>query len=251
MPASRPERTTVVDALVDTLSAEILRGRYGPGQKLPTLRALARQHDVTLPTVQRAVATLQEMKLIAVRQGSGMRVLDPATHAGLSLLPRWLGALLEDPARARAVLEDFLELRREMALALLLRLRAGRTGRKLDAARAALAELSARAEAAPGDLAAIAEADLAVGRALLAIRPQVAFATVFNAFEDLLGMVPALTRAIYAHPASNVAGYAHLLQLLESDLDPGALRSRIDALMTAVDETSAERFQEILEEETR
>lgn len=237
---------TVVDSLVDVICAEIFRSERKPGQKLPPIRTLAGDYGVTVPTVQRAVARLKEMNLVAVRQGSGVTVQDPWTHAGLSAIPRWLDALLDEPAQARRVLEDFLELRREMAISLLVGLRHREV---FDEVEAAIDEFEEIASGTPDDLKSIAAADIAVGRAFLELRPQIAFATVFNAFEEILVALPELREAIYVDPQMNVAGYRAALEALKSSADEGELRGGLRALLVSVDEESARRFEAILLED--
>jgi DNA-binding FadR family transcriptional regulator len=51
------------------------------------VRALATTHGVTVPTIQRVIARLEALGIAHARQGSGVSVLDPARHGGLSLIP--------------------------------------------------------------------------------------------------------------------------------------------------------------------
>lgn len=63
--------------IADTLSAEIRSGQYRPGDKLPAHHQVAEQFSVSVGTVKRAFAQLQEDRLIVTRQGQGAYVRDP------------------------------------------------------------------------------------------------------------------------------------------------------------------------------
>ena len=60
--------------LANTLSEGIRSGQIGLGEKLPPHRELARRLNVNVSTVTRAMAMLQEDKLIETRPGRGTRV---------------------------------------------------------------------------------------------------------------------------------------------------------------------------------
>ena len=241
---------TLVDRLVSDLCDEIFGGAFAPGDRLPPMRRLAEQYDVTVPTTQRAVARLEEMGLVQARQGSGVRVLDPRRHAALSALPYWVRGVVGQPEEARAVLADFLQLRRDLAVTMLLRghleLVAGAAGRQTVSERVDTLELAASAD--PPSLEAIVAADLDVARTLLELSPQVAYATIFNVFEQMLWSLPPLQQAMYAHPMQNVAGYRALLGFFSGAGDRAALRDLLEPMLERLDEATLRRFTERLEQ---
>lgn len=78
-PRRRPARTSVTTEIMFVLRDEILSGRLGPGDQLPTERELAREFGVSQPSIREAVRGLEAMSLIDVRHGSGSYVTgDPA-----------------------------------------------------------------------------------------------------------------------------------------------------------------------------
>ena len=88
----------VSDQVFRTLLEALLEGRYAPGEKLPTQRALAADLDVTMSSVREALKRLEQMGLVDVRQGDAMRVRDWRAHGGLDVVAhlvlrpgRWLG----------------------------------------------------------------------------------------------------------------------------------------------------------------
>src|ERR671932_2683087 len=68
------------------LSEEILSGRYEPGEKLPTQRALAAELGVNMASVREAVKRLEQLRLVEVRHGDAMRVRDWREHGGLDVI---------------------------------------------------------------------------------------------------------------------------------------------------------------------
>lgn len=69
---------------LETIKADILSGRYKPGQKLPSEAALLKRFGVSRITVGRALRELQQAGLIQRRAGSGTYVQSPsADDSGL------------------------------------------------------------------------------------------------------------------------------------------------------------------------
>ncbi|WP_108257976.1 GntR family transcriptional regulator [Mangrovicoccus ximenensis] len=67
-------RTSIWSGIAEELKAEILAGRYRPGEKLPTETDLARRFGVNRHTLRRAVAALAEAGLVRSQRGSGIFV---------------------------------------------------------------------------------------------------------------------------------------------------------------------------------
>jgi hypothetical protein len=61
--------------IADVLRMDIVEGKYGVGQRIPTQQDLAKQFGVSRATVQKALAELQDGGWIESRQGSGATVL--------------------------------------------------------------------------------------------------------------------------------------------------------------------------------
>jgi GntR family transcriptional regulator, transcriptional repressor for pyruvate dehydrogenase complex len=79
-------RASVPDLVFAQLRDAILSGRYAPGERLPTQRLLATDLDVNLASVRQAVARLEQLRLVEVRHGDAMRVLDWRVSGGLEAL---------------------------------------------------------------------------------------------------------------------------------------------------------------------
>lgn len=83
--------------IADGLAARLARGDYLCGAKLPPERRLARDFDVTVCTVRRALDSLEASGLISREQGRGTYVLRQAP--GKAETPRCLALVLADHPR--------------------------------------------------------------------------------------------------------------------------------------------------------
>lgn len=236
---------TIVEKMVESIATDIFRGVYAPGDRLPAYRKIAEQYDTTLPTAQRAVGRIQELGLVEVRRGSGATVLDPITTVTPGVIPYWVSAILDDPDQACQLVDDFLEVRRELASMLVVRLdRANAEELALIADAIDAMQATVTSGAPVND---VMEADLAVIRAMLTVQQSIALATIFNAFAGLLHVVPELPRAMYTNPALNVTGYRGALRMVDADVDPDTIRGTVMSTMKPLDQTTLRNFRRELE----
>ena len=166
----------VSDQVFRTLLEALLEGRYAPGEKLPTQRALAADLDVTMSSVREALKRLEQMGLVDVRQGDAMRVRDWRAHGGLDVVRH---LVLRSGAVDPGVLGDVLEAR-ELMLRELARLAAQRRD---DAEAARLVELAATF-AATDDPTAAQAIDFAFFAAVAEAARNIVFVLILNAIRD-------------------------------------------------------------------
>ncbi len=110
-PASPPERQrgagrrVLSDVVAEWIAARVLDGTYPTGERLPPERDLAEQLGVNRSSVREALKRLEQLRLVSIQQGSGIRAC-PTDHANLDLVA-WL--LLRDgrpdPVRIRELTE--------------------------------------------------------------------------------------------------------------------------------------------------
>ena len=86
MPFARLRKVRAYEQVADAIRDQILTGDLKPGDRLPSERELAAQFGVGRPTVREALKSIEEQRLVDVRHGGGVVVLD-YSQAGLSLLP--------------------------------------------------------------------------------------------------------------------------------------------------------------------
>ena len=123
VPETDQPRRAVPDAVADQIQAKILDGSFRPGDRLPPERELAEQLRVNRSSVREALKKLEQLRLITIQQGSGIRVRSP-DEASFDLV--W--AMLFPAGRPNLPrIRDFLELR-EALLPGVLRLAIERAG---------------------------------------------------------------------------------------------------------------------------
>lgn len=101
------EKIKASDQVAEKLLKHILQGGIAPGEKLPPERELAALFNVTRTTLREALKRLEQLKLIAIRQGQGIMVEDYRT-ASIDVL---LYLLTLDGAIDLSILESILEAR--------------------------------------------------------------------------------------------------------------------------------------------
>lgn len=223
------------------LAERILRGHYPIGGRLPPLRSLAAEFGVNLATLQRALTRLEGTGLVHVRHGSGITVLDPVEAAELSVLPLWLRVLEDRPEQAASLLADFLEIRRLLAVRLLVRHRD-----QLIADAASLAGAAqALATADRGDVGALAAADLGFARALVRACGNVAGMGLLNTVGRVLDEVPDVARAMYADVSENIASMQRVIAALAGP--PDVLAALAEDALESVDARTVARYRARLE----
>lgn len=79
------------EAIADALRSQILSGKYGVGERLPSERELALRLDAHRSSVREALKKLEQVGMIAIRPGGGARVL-PLEKAGLGALQHALSS---------------------------------------------------------------------------------------------------------------------------------------------------------------
>ncbi|MFQ5515620.1 MAG: FadR/GntR family transcriptional regulator [Myxococcota bacterium] len=70
-------RKAVPDLIAERIQARILDGSFRPGDRLPPERELAGQLCVNRSSLREALKKLEQLRLITIQQGSGIRVRSP------------------------------------------------------------------------------------------------------------------------------------------------------------------------------
>ncbi len=72
-------KTPIWQAIADALRSDLVEGRYGPGDKLPTEAALAQRFGVNRHTVRHGISALVRDGLVRTRRGAGAFVASTPT----------------------------------------------------------------------------------------------------------------------------------------------------------------------------
>jgi GntR family transcriptional repressor for pyruvate dehydrogenase complex len=197
------ERASLPEQVFRQLVAAVLDGRYAPGERLPSQRVLARDLGVNMASLREGIKRLEQLRLVDVRHGDAMRVLDWRASAGLDVLAH---AVTVDPALTGGLFEARRLLLREAA-----RLAAVR--RTPDQERT-LAELADGFAAAPDDATA-QMVDLAFMATVIDAAGNLVFSLILNSIRELyLGhlerFLPIVTgreelAPLYRHAAAAIA----------------------------------------------
>jgi GntR family transcriptional repressor for pyruvate dehydrogenase complex len=160
---------TVAGEVFGRLVEHVLSGRYEPGEKLPTQRALAAELGVNMASVREAVKRLEQLGLVEVRHGDAMRVTDWRASGGLDVIAHVLFAA---GGLDRGTLAHLMEARRLM-LSEAARLAAGRRSEeqadRLEALAQRMGEATAPPERQALDYAFFAELIDAAGNVVLVL----------------------------------------------------------------------------------
>lgn len=229
----------VAERIERDLTRAILRGDHRPGSRLPTLRELAAAYAVNPSTMQRALARIEARGLVTARQGSGLRVNDPADVADLTLVADWLAVTIDDPERATAIISELAEVRRILVVRLVVRHRE----RLLAILPDLVAQALALAEPGRDDAwKANVELEKTIARAF----GNGIVLALLNSMTRALEEQPLLVEAMY-HERPD--GAAILYSFLEALHDGGDdMAARLEALMAKGDEETVRRFRALLEQ---
>lgn len=218
-------RETVVDRLTDTLIDAVIDGRLAVGGALPPERDLADALEVNRTTLRQAVARLEQIGLVARRQGSGTVVRDPRRLTA----PEVVGRLAA--AQRSAFLADLLEVREALAGVIGRRATGAVSADQLRSLRALVDEVDAAATGRERQLLELAFftvlVEAAGNRAI-----EVLLRWVEEVYDNLT--LPSIEPA-FADGAAVASDLRQLLAVVESDGD-------LEAAMTAYARATGERL---------
>ncbi|MEU4693981.1 GntR family transcriptional regulator [Actinoplanes sp. NPDC023714] len=210
-------RQSVSDHVFGRLRDAVVRGRYAPGDALPSERDLAGTFAVNRHAVREALRRLQQLGLVKVSQGGATRVLDWRSNAGLDLALSAGTDVLPVATLGRDVMEMRACIGADAAR--LCAVRATADGRE------AIERAAGDYAAAAPDLAAMAEADLAFWRRIVEASGNIAYLLAFNSLtggELAVGGMPADERT---HELLDVAAHRTLSRLIAAGDAAGAERA--------------------------
>jgi len=229
----KPKPATTTETIFEAILAEIVRGRYPPGARLPAERELARSLGASRPTLREALRRLAEWKLIESRRGSGVEVRDRVEWS-IEVLPAYLryGRPAPGEATIAQMLRDLLTIRRivirEMVHLVAPRIPQGATGRAREQVR--------RAWAARDDLRSFTIEDFGVMRAVVEAGSFLPAVWLLNRLSGIyLDIAQSLTGTM-APPDSYVATHDRFLDALE-DHDAQRAADTIEQYLDAHDQT--------------
>jgi DNA-binding FadR family transcriptional regulator len=230
------KRESAHQACEHAIRRAVLDGELAAGSKLPPERSLAETLGVSRLTLRSALAALTAQGVLAVRQGSGYVVQDITRTGGGNLLAD-LASAANERGDLVPIARELFRVRRHLGHAVLEHL--VEHPPKAAAIKKFEAAIDAMAKTPPHDLEALALADLEIVAALLDATASPVLRLCINPITAVVTNSPWLRAAIYAEPASNVAGWRALAMWLRKPKKP----ELAVALLAARDEATLERLR--------
>jgi len=212
------QRRSLSDAVFEQLRANILSGELAAGSSLPSERELAAQLGVNRSAVREALKRLQQLRLVAIRQGESTRVLDFRLTGGLELLVSML--FTADGGLHLEVARGLVEMRGALGPDIAARAAARRTEEQAEALRERLAAFEA---CPPTDLVAQEAASFELWRLLVEASDNLAYQLAFNTMEQVWTSIRAALAPTLAAELSDRRRYRRLVSAV-IDRDEGAAR---------------------------
>lgn len=215
--------------IADVIRRTILDGRFQPGEQLPPERTLAERFGVTRNTVREALRNLEQLRLVAIRHGSGVTVQDYLATAGIELVST---LLLPEQGDSSALFSDLLEARRVVGQAMCHHaVDQLRRGAPAPLTKAVLAFAAAAARPTP-DLRALLVLDFDVQNQLIRAGGNRVFVLLHNSLRHVYQRVAGRFEPMMTDPCAVAAVYQELLAALR-DGDRAAARGAITRVFDA------------------
>ena len=233
---------TAVRRIAGQIAREIAGGLIPAGTHLPPIRDLARRFHVNAGTIQRAVAGLDAMGLVIVKQGSGMVVQDVEELGGFDLWPLLLSANRNNTEKAVKLVADALEVRRVLAAHLVRKVSELENYDRSGLA-ACIDRFAERVSAGEQDLEELIRVENRIIRCLLAQVNQSAMSAILNGVESTLLATPQLVEAFYENPEQNLRLWREFLSILDRSRDRESPTNALLAVLETYDLQVIERFR--------
>src|SRR5690606_33889574 len=101
MRIDRSDDTPVYKQISEALRLKIITGEFQPGERLPSLRELAKQLNVSLLTVQQAVTELVHQDLVVSQHGKGNFISNNPSGTARKSLIGMIGGHVSNPYNAQ------------------------------------------------------------------------------------------------------------------------------------------------------
>ena len=214
------------ERVAEVIRRTIVEGRLLPGELLPPERTLAQRFQVTRNTVREALRQLEQLRLVSIRQGSGVMVQDYLSTAGLE----FLAVLLGDQ---RGVgFRDVLEARAVIGAAILGHAVDHVPLDRLDAFASAVAAFIDEARRDEPDIRALQELELELHQSLIRAAGNRAFILLWNSIRHIYAHVAPIFEGVVADPKRLARCYRQAAEALRLG-DRASARRALDGVFGA------------------
>lgn len=210
------------EQVASAIRQTIIEGKFLPGENLPSERSLAQRFNVTRNTVREALRRLEQLRLVSIRQGSGITVLDYLSTAGLEFIADLFsshstnrGTLMADIAEARTVLGE------AMVIHAIDRYRGG----SLDQIKEAVEAFVKEAEADTPDIRQLQDLDIEIHSRLMCLAGNRVIMLLHNSIRHIYAQIAQLFEPLMFNPLEISTCYKRMLKALEKDDRAAAKRA--------------------------
>ncbi len=224
---------SIVDEVTERIAFEIASGAHVPGERLPSVRALALRHRINPSTVQIVMSRLRAAGFVDGAHRSGFVVRDIELYGGIDTWRYLFRFAQELPERATRLFENFLATRRVLVMEVVRTIAHAPSTVDLRALRQAVEQMEAlaRRDASPEELA---RAELQASRLFMRQADQPVLLALYNTIGEILLTVPAVLRAMYSEPAFNIMMWRGLLARWETGVSMGVTTTELAAASAAL-----------------
>jgi GntR family transcriptional regulator, transcriptional repressor for pyruvate dehydrogenase complex len=213
--AVEPQRISVVEEVTSRIAFEIASHVIAPGERLASVRELARIHQINPSTVQIVLARLRAAGFV----DDAFIVRDIELYGGIDTWRYLFRFAQQLPERATKLFENFLSTRRVLVMEVVRTISQQQPHTKPDLRdlRRAVERLEGLAQqpngVAPEDFA---RAELQASRVFMRQADQPVLLALYNTIGEILLTVPAVLAAMYSDPTFNVGLWRALVDRWET-----------------------------------
>ncbi len=216
------------DRVADVIRRTIFEGEFSPGERLPPERSLADRFQVTRNTIREALRQLEQLRLVSIRQGSGVEVQDFRDTAGLDFLAK----LLSSEHLGEHLRHDVLEVRAVVGQAISCHAVDTFKLHNLEAFRDAVDAFQAEARRDHPNTARLQELDFDVHARLIRGAGNLGFVLMYNSLRYLCERICKFLEPLLEEPKRLAILYGRAVSGLESG-DRASAKKAIEAVFAS------------------
>ena len=213
-PYTAVRATRSSEQVADALRRGIADGSLSAGEILPPERTLAERFKVTRNTVREALRQLEHTRLLSIRQGSGITVLDYLDHAGVEFAATLAKAVT---GTTPDLLLEIAEARRVLGEAMILHSVARFDDTWLDPLKAAIASFAVAADQIPLDTRKLQDLDFEIHSLLVRGGGNRAFVLLHNSIRHIYERVAHLFEPMLDDAPKLAGHYRAAVEALDGD----------------------------------
>lgn len=198
--------------VADAIRKTIFDGTFRPGETLPPERTLAERFQVTRNTVREALRMLEQARLVTIRHGSGVRVLDYLTTTGLEFLAELLAA---EAPRDKGLMDDMMDVRVVLGQAMLHHAMDRFTAGDAPSVRQAVEEFIVQAKTDPSDVGRLQELEFEIHNRIIQASRNRAFILLHNSLGQAYRRIAFLFEPLVEEPLKLAGRYEEMMESLE------------------------------------